>query len=1016
MKTAQKIKLIPVLALLWALPVSMLPRVTAMSRASAKAEASPTSSSKQTNKATAELIASDNFGKLPLSFELNEGQSAEAVQFLSRGKGYTLFLTPSEAVFSLLSTEAKATSSVLRMNLVGADANAELSGQQELQGKVNYLLGNDRNKWHINVPTYRKIHYNDVWKGVDMIWYGTQTELEYDFVVNPGSEVSQVRIAFEGAEKMRLDEGENLITVSNGEEVKHLAPVVYQQTNDGRVSIAGKYVIKGKNEIGFEVGPYDRSQPLVIDPVLIYSSYIGGDQFDHAFAVAADASGQAYIAGDTASSELVFPLKNAIQEKQFDQMAFITKLNATGTEVLYSTFLGDTSDIQGECSGSLCGPQIRGIAVANDGKISVTGAVINSQNDSDFPVTDNAFQKNGFCLGICSFERTRGADAFVTLLSADGSQLLYSTFFGGSGEFAVDRAAEFGNAIAIDESNHIYITGDTSSNNLATKHAFQWSRHSEFDGFDAFIAVFDPFASRGNDTLLYSSYYGGDRDESGKGIAVDANHNAYIVGSTASTDLETKSPISVPLQGFFQGGGFDGFVAKIDTKADGNPSLTYSTYFGGNINDRVESVAVDQFQRAYITGASNSSPSSFPLKNAFDNTQTNGEAFVAKLNADGTTLFYASFLGGNNGNTSNDGEEGLSLAIDFGGNVYVTGRTTSGASFPSVLPLTAKLQGTAFLTKIEATISSTIVPKVLYSTTFGGPGARGEGIALDPKGNVYLAGITTGGLPTTAKVFDTTFNGGDSDAFIAKFNSTFNDTIGVFRPSQNLFLLRDSNSAGQPDHQITFGQAGDQPLAGDWNGDGIDEPGVFRPSTGQFLLLLNSTVVTVNFGQAGELAVVGDWDGNGVDTPGVFNPNNNQWQLTNGFNGQNVNNNTPLVNFTFTFGLNGSDIPFAGDWDGNGIDSIGVLKDTEWLLSNGFEGTADIGPFIFGNVGVKPIAGDWNGDGIDTIGAYNGSTATMALNNTNTAGNGVGDIVFNFGQKGSDIPLAGDWDGKPSLP
>src|SRR5262249_27061986 len=189
---------------------------------------------------------------------------------------------------------------------------------------------------------------------------------------------------------------------------------------------------------------------------------------------------------------------------------------------------------------------------------------------------------------------------------------------------------------------------------------------------------------------------GGDGDEIGRGIAVDSAHNAYIVGSTASTDLETKSAASSPLQDTFQGGGFDGFVAKIDTESDGNASLTYSTYFGGNVNDRVEAVAVDQFQRAYITGASNSSASSFPLKNAFDSSQTNGEAFVAKLNADGTALFYCSFLGGSNANTVNDGEEGLGLVIDFGGNVYLNGRTTSGATFPPVHPPAPSPSGAAF--------------------------------------------------------------------------------------------------------------------------------------------------------------------------------------------------------------------------------------------------------------------------------------------------------------------------------
>jgi hypothetical protein len=1008
MKSAQKIKIIPMLLLLWALPMSMLPRVTAKPHATAPA--SKTTSTP--NQAQLKMTASENYGKLPLSFERNQGQSDKAVEFLSRGKGYTLFLTPTQAVFSLRNTDNRA--SVLRMNLVGANAKAQLDGEQELQGKVNYLIGNDRTKWRTGIPTFRKVHYDDVWSGIDMVWYGTQTELEYDFVVKPGSDVSRLKIGFEGAEKMRLDDQGNLMITSNGEEVKHSAPVIYQEQAEGRVSVAGKYVIKEANEISLEVGNYDHDKPLVIDPVLVYSSYIGGSSNDQGFAVAANANGEAYVAGETSSDSVTFPLKNAIQSEQIATLAFITRMNAFGTDILYSTFLGDAT---GFCTLDVCGTEIRGIAVATDGKISITGATVNDNNESDFPVTDNALQKNGFCIGVCGLEPDRRVDAFVTQLSADGTQILYSTFFGGSASASGfgGRAFDAGNAIAIDSSNRIYITGQTASNNLPTKHAFQWSRHSEYQGQDAFVAVFNPTATSGNASLLYSSYYGGDGDEAGKGIAVDNDRNAYIVGSTASTDLETKSAASSPLQSTFQGGSTDGFVAKVDTEADGNASLTYSTYFGGNINDRVEAVAVDPFQRAYITGASNSSTSSFPLKNAFDSTQTNGEAFVAKLNADGTALFYCSFLGGNNGNTSADGEEGLGLTIDFGGNVYVTGRTTSGASFPSVLPLPANQQGTAFLAKIEATISATTVPKLLYSSTFGGNGARGDAVALDTRGNVYLAGTTTGNLTTTATAFDTSFNGGGNDAFVAKFTSTFNDTIGTFRSSTNQFLLRDSNTTGNADHAITFGQPGDQPLVGDWTNTGVDLPGVFRPSTGQFILQLNSiSTITESFGQAGDLAIVGDWDGNGADTPGVFRPSTGQFLLSNGFKNQNRNGTTAPVTFTFSLGQNG-DTPVAGDWDGDGKDNVGVYRDANstWFLSNTFNGTVDFTPVIFGNINTRPIAGDWNGDGVDTIGVFNQVTGVMALNNAIIAGDG--EIVFNFGQAG-DIPLAGDWDGRPSRP
>lgn len=1004
MKTAQKIKLVPMLLLLWALPMSTLPRVAARTHATVNSKTPPP------NEAQLKMSAVENYGKLPVSFERNQGQLAEAVKFLSRGKGYTLFLTPTEAVFSLRNNEKAST---LRMKLVGADANVQLNGEQELQGKVNYMIGNDRTKWRTGIPTFRKVHYDNVWPGVDMVWYGMKNALEYDFVIKPGSKASQIRLHFAGAGELRVNEKGDLLIKVNGEEMVQSAPVIYQDHQQSRVTVPGKYILKDGNEVGFEVGNYDASKPLVIDPVLSYSTYIGGDSTDTGLSVAADGSGRAYIAGQSLSDETSFPLENAIQQTQIENLGFVTKLNATGDDVLYSTFLGDDNTF---CVQNICGTQVNGIAVTSDGRAVVTGQVTNEDNDSKFPITANAYQNNGFCISWCGLEPNRMVDSFVTMFSADGTQLLYSTFFGGRTNYRYsERGFDIGNSIAVDSSTRIYITGLTASNSLPTRHAFQSSRKSEGEGKDAFIAVFNPLAANGNDTLLYSSYYGGDGDDVGRGIAVDSDRNAYIVGSTASTDLETKSPALSPLRSTFQGGGFDGFVAKIDTEVDGNASLTYSTYFGGNINDRVESVAVDAFQRAYITGASNSSAASFPLRNAFDLTQTNGEAFVAKLNADGTGLFYCSFLGGNNANTPNDGEEGLGIAIDFAGNAYVTGRTTSGASFPAVLPLASNLQGTAFLTKIEATIANNVVPKIVYSTTFGGNGARGESVALDPQGNVFLGGTSPGTLPTTAGAIDTTFNGGTSDAFIAKFTSTFNDTIGVFRASINQFQLRDSNTTGPADHLVTFGQSGDQPIVGDWNGTGNDKVGVFRPSTGQFILQISAfKTLTINFGQAGQIAVTGDWDGNGIDTPGVFNPATGQWLLTNGINGTNVNNSFPVSKIAFTFGQNG-DTPVAGDWDGDGKDSIGTYTDATsvWRLSNGFAGTVDFTPVVFGNINTRPIAGDWNGDGLDTIGVFNQVTAVMALNNAIIAGDG--EIVFNFGQAG-DIPLAGDWDGKPTRP
>lgn len=973
-------------------------------------------------------LALKSYGKLPLSFEANVGQTNPDVKFLSRGRGYTLFLTDSQATLKLTSqqtADGKAQTAILRLKLL--KARPRLEGQELLEGKVNYLIGKDQKKWHSNISTYRKIVYRNAWSGIDMIWHGTQNELEYDFVVKPGADPSKIRFALKGAQNLHIDEGGRLVAKTSAGEVIQKAPTIYQETAEGRRMIAGNFVLKGADEIGFEISEYDRAKPLVIDPILVYSTYFGGAASDEALGVAVDNSGQAYVVGRT-FADLTFPIGNAVQATAKDTVAFVAKLNATGSNFLYSTFLGNDSEFNTPDTGNchiganvlICGTEAHAVAVGTGGEAIVTGAVINESNDSTFPVTENAFQNKGIgCIGECEHE-VRVIDAFVTMLKPDGSGLIYSTFFGGSA-IMLDpgsiRGADIGKSVAVDSANRIYVAGFTASNDLPTKNAFQLLNHSSGDGTDAFVAVFDPRQTRGNNTLLYSSYLGGGRDDQGLGIAVDNARNAYVVGSSASDDLKTKSPSSLaPLQQSFQGGGFDGFVAKVGTTSSGNSSLTYLTYFGGDINDRVESVAVDSAQRVYITGASNSSPDRFPLKNAFDSTQTNGEAFVAKLNADGTALFYCSFLGGANGNTSEDGEEGLGIAIDTGGNAYVTGRTTANTSFPvgPVAPVFAGANaGTAFIAKIGATVSSTTPAKLLYSTTFGGRTARAEAIALDLKGNAYIAGTSAGDLPTTPGAFQPK-PPGQLDGFVAKLSTTFNDTVGVFRPSSNAFLLRNSNTAGPADLNVPFGIAGELPVTGDWDGNGIDDVGIFRPSTKQWLLRLqNGTTITLNaFGQNGDLPVAGDWNGDGIDTIGIFRPTTNEWILS---NGPNTNNTSPPENLHIPFGDNG-DIPITGDWTGAGFDSVGTFRPSNslFILSNGFSSTVDITAF-FGVPGVRPFVGDWDGDGVTTIGVFNPATGTMSLNNTNTSGNGVGDIVFSFGLNG-DSPLAGDWDGKAEVP
>jgi len=1022
--------------------ISLTPRVPATPAVKNPSRRDEVRPSLPAGDAANKMRVSEAYGKLPMSFEPNRGQTDRKVKYLSRGSGYTLFLTPTAATLALYKNESEtdstsrehhsSLSSIVRMQLKGANPRPGIEGLESLQGKSNYLIGNDRTKWHTDIPTFAKVKYAGVYPGVDVIYYGKLRQLEYDFRLAAGADASKIRIAFDGAQNLSIDAEGNLVLKTSGGEIVQNPPVIYQENENGRQSIAGCYVFRGEHEVGFEVSAYDRSKPLVIDPQLLYATYLGGGDIDVANGIAVDSGGNAYVAGKTTSVN--FPVTSVVDSNASPPLttAFITKLNAAGTGTIYSTIIGDGSGfIIGD---DFVGTQANAIAVTSDGKACITGNNDNSGKASDFPVTSNAYQKSGLCLyGVCSFTPDRVTDAFVTVLNPQGNGLFYSTFFGGGAlqAGASNRGSDAGEAITVDSASRVYITGLTASNNLPTKNAFQNSRQSSGEGTDAFIAVFDPALSNGNDTLLYSSFLGGTGDDIGKGIAVDGSRNAYVVGSTASADLDTKAPAGQalpPLRPFFQGGSTDAFVAKIDTTVSGASSLTYLTYFGGSGTDRAEAVAVDSAQRAYITGASNSSSASFPLLNAFDSTQTNGEAFIAKLNADGTALFYSSFLGGNNGNTSSDGEEGLGIAIDSAANAYVTGRTTSGASFPLgavAPPFPANLQGTAFVAKIQASLSNSTTPKLLYSTTFGGNGTSARAVALDPKGNVYLAGSTTGSLPTTTGAFQTAFNGGSTDGFVAKIGSTFNETIGVYRPSTGQWFLRNSNSAGPANISFTFGgQSGDQPVAGDWNGDGIDDVGVFRPSTGQFILrqpvvtitfvcdatgchfLTTVTFITINFGQSGDLPVVGDWNGDGIDTVGVFRPSTGTFFLTNG----RTNNSTPPADIVFNFGTAG-DLPIAGDWNGDGIDTIGVFRPGSpgaFFLANSFTNFADIF-FNFGTTGDLPVAGDWIGDGISTGGVFRPSANTFFLANKFQ---NVADIVFAFGQSG-DLPVAGVWTNQP---
>ncbi len=696
-----------------------------------------------------------NYGKLPLSFEINRGQTDEAVKFLSRGKGYTLFLTSTDAVLSLRKGSAEPEAqvprlvndrggtgvspvasgsplpqpAVLRMKLLGANPEARVTGIEELPGKSNYFIGNDPEKWRTNVPHYSKVSYEEVYPGIDLVYYGTdQQQLEYDFVVSPGADPKAIQLAVEGAEEIRVDGDGDLVVETEGGEVRFHKPVVYQKEEPQRQYLDGRYVLDEANhEVSFEIAAYDASKPLIIDPVLSYSTYVGGSETDEGSGIAVDASGNAYVTGSTRSAN--FPVVSPFQSSNNGFDVFVTKLNSSGNALLYSTYLGGSVSF-GDFGGD--------IAVDSSGNAYVTGTTFST----DFPMA------NPFQAGL-----NGTSDAFVAKLNADGSALLYSTYLGGSGTENPDDPVDGG--IAVDGLGNAYVTGTTFSTDFPTVNPLQAAHGGGID--DAFVTKLNPTGS----ALVYSTYLGGDGGESGTSIAVDSSGNAYVTGSTFSTDFPTASPIQATI-----GGNDDAFVTKLNAAGS---AIVYSTYLGGTQREQGSGIAADSSGNAYVTGQTDSTD--FPIQNPFQaafgggGVAFLGDAFVTKLNAAGNALVYSSYLGG-----SSD-DIGRSIAVDASGNAYVSGFTLS-TDFPTASPIQPAFGGglrDIFVTKLN-TPGNTL----LFSTYLGGTGDDlGSGIALDAASNAYVTGFTgSTDFPTTPGAFQTSLAGvaGGLDAFIAKIS------------------------------------------------------------------------------------------------------------------------------------------------------------------------------------------------------------------------------------------------------
>ena len=675
---------------------------------------------------------SDMYGKLPLSFAANRGQTNSDVKFLSRGAGHTLFLAPTEAVLVLVKPEhpssrdltarlekpGTATQAVLRMTFVGANPDARVTGHQELPGKANYFLGKDPATWRTDVPTYAKVHYRDVYPGIDLVYYGNQRQLEYDFVVAPGADPERIALGFQGADRLDVDAQGDLVVHTTAGTIRQRKPLIYQEIDGARKEIPGGYVLTDMHRVSFRVAAYDATRPLVIDPVLSYSTYLGGSGHEEGFGIAVDAGGNVYVTGITFSSD--FPTTAGALDTAFSGSsdAFVTKLNPTGSALVYSTYLGGSGSEEGT-----------GIVVDADGNAYVTGTTLST----NFPTTAGAFDT--IFGGL--------TDVFVTKLNPTGSGLVYSTYLGGS-------RSDRGRGIALDAAGNTFITGDTSSTNFPTTVA---AVDTTLGGIsDAFVTKLDPIGS----ALLYSTYLGGSGFDEGKAIAVDVAGNTYVTGDTSSSDFPTTAGA---FDMTFNGGSADAFVAKLNPT--GSTPLIYSAYLGGSDNDRVFGIAVDASGHAYVTGGTFSTD--FPTTTgAFQTTSNSLDVFVAKVAPTGSALVYSTYLGG----SSDDVGFGIALDALPSPNVYVTGRTQS-TDFPTragAFDTTLGGSEDAFVVKFDSAGAA-----LVYSTYLGGSAHDlGRAIALDGTGHAFLTGRTQStDFPTTADAVQPTF-GGSVDAFVAK--------------------------------------------------------------------------------------------------------------------------------------------------------------------------------------------------------------------------------------------------------
>jgi hypothetical protein len=672
---------------------------------------------------------SERFSQLPLAFELNRGQVDPQVKYLAHAGSFSAYLTSSGVIVGLHPPVDARTRRVsqpapapVAMQFVGASKDPSVAGLNELLGKANYLIGADPRQWFTDVPTYDRVEYTNLYSGIDLLFYGSRQQLEYDFLVSAGADPAKIVFSVSGADHVALNQAGDLVLGGLDHNVVERAPHAYQLVDGSRRAVPSRFTLRG-DEVSFQLGAYDPAQALVIDPVLSYSTYLGGSGTDFPIYMDLDTQGNVYVTGQTDSLDYPTTAGDLQQANAGSTDVFVSKLNAHGTGLLFSTYLGGSGNDAGI-----------GIAATPNGRVYVVGGT----DSSNFPTTRKSFQP---AYGGGS------QDGFVTALNPSGSKLVYSTYLGGS----ADDVAYIG---PTDPDGHVYAVGFTASANFpTTRGAFQ--RGHSGDGEDGFVTKLDPSGSR----VLYSTFLGGTGDDFAIDGTIDRSGNAYVTGLTHSTDFPvTRSAF----QRTFGGGPTDTFVAKLNR--DGS-ALVYSTYLGGTGFEAPSDLTVDSSGDAYVPGLTDSQD--FPTTaGAFQTSFAGGnvDGFLTKLDPTGSSAAYSTYIGGS-------GDDGAgAVRVDRSGNAVVPGLTDS-TDFPTTQGAiqSANAGGLdAFVIKLNRFGS-----KLISSTYLGGSGddgSNGSGVGLDKSGNVYVVGFTSSAdFPTTAGAYQTSF-AGSVDTFVTKLS------------------------------------------------------------------------------------------------------------------------------------------------------------------------------------------------------------------------------------------------------